>query len=98
MLVKVVDKALLGGTVKMAHYSIAAKTGTAMMPFENQKGYSDDYLHTFIGYAPAFDAKFLVFLYLKKPQGVQYASHSLTPVFMYITKFLLNYYTIAPDR
>jgi len=40
----------------------------------------------------------LIFLYLKKPQGVQYASHSLTPPFMDITKFLLNYYTIAPDR
>ncbi len=98
MLAKVVDEALLGGTVKVTHYSIAAKTGTALMPFENRKGYSGDYLHTFIGYAPAFDAKFLIFLYLKKPQGVQYASHSLTPPFMDITKFLLNYYTIAPDR
>ncbi len=98
MLAKVVDEALLGGTVKMTRYSIAAKTGTAQMPFENQKGYSDDYLHTFIGYAPAFDAKFLIFLYIKKPQGVQYASHSLTPPFMDIAKFLLNYYTIAPDR
>ncbi len=98
MLAKVVDEALLGGTVKVMHYSIAAKTGTAQMPFENQKGYSNDYLHTFIGYAPAFDVKFLIFLYLKKPQGVQYASHSLTSPFMDITKFLLNYYAIAPDR
>jgi len=98
MLAKVTDEALLGGTVKVERYSIAAKTGTAQMPFENQKGYSNDYLHTFVGYAPAFDAKFLVFLYLKKPQGVQYASHSLTPSFMDITKFLLNYYAIAPDR
>jgi len=98
MLVKVVDEALLGGTVKLDHYSIAAKTGTAQIPNENQKGYSENYLHTFIGYAPAYDPKFLVFLYLKKPQGVKYASHSLTPAFMDITKFLLNYYEIPPDR
>ena len=98
MLVKVVDEALLGGTVKLDHYSIAAKTGTAQIPNENQKGYSEDYLHTFIGYAPAYDPKFLIFLYLKKPQGVKYASHSLTPAFMDITKFLLNYYEIPPDR
>ncbi len=98
MLAKVVDEALLGGTVKMEHYSIAAKTGTAQMPFEDQKGYSDEYLHAFVGYAPAFDAKFLIFLYIKKPQGVQYASHSLTQPFIDLTKFLLNYYAIAPDR
>ncbi len=98
MLVKVVDEALLEGTVKIEHYSVAAKTGTAQMPFEDQKGYSDDYLHTFIGYVPAYDAKFLTFLYLKKPVGVKYASGSLTPAFMDITKFLLNYYEIAPDR
>ncbi len=98
MLVKVVDEALLGGIVKLDHYSIAAKTGTAQIPSENQKGYSEDYLHTFIGYAPAYDPKFLVFLYLKRPQGVKYASHSLAPAFMDITKFLLNYYEIPPDR
>ena len=98
MLVKVVDKALLNGTVKVDRYSIAAKTGTAQIPLENQKGYSEDYLHTFIGYAPAFDAKFLTFLYIKRPHGVKYASGSLTSAFMDITKFLLNYYEIPPDR
>jgi len=98
MLVKVVDEALLGGTVRMEHYSIAAKTGTAQIPLQNQKGYSEDYLHTFVGYGPAFDAKFLIFLYLKRPQGVKYAAYSLTPAFMDIMKFLLNYYEIPPDR
>lgn len=98
MLIKVVDKALLGGSVKMERYSVAAKTGTAQIPLENQKGYSEDYLHTFIGYAPAYDARFLIFLYLKKPQGARYAAYSLTSPFMDIMKFLLNYYEVAPDR
>lgn len=99
MLVRVVDEALLEGTVKMEHYSIAAKTGTAQIPKEDQRGYyENEYLHAFIGYAPAFDAKFLIFLYLKKPQGVRYAANSLTPAFMDIIKFLLNYYEIPPDR
>lgn len=98
ILAKVVDEALLGGTVKNEHYSIAAKTGTAQIPSENKKGYSEDYLHSFIGYAPAYEAKFLVFLYLKSPQGVKYASQSLTPSFMDIMKFLLNYYEVPPDR
>ena len=98
MLVKVVDEALLEGTVKIKHYSAAAKTGTAQISQEDKRGYSEDYLHAFVGYAPAFDAKFLVFLYLKKPVGVQYASHSLTPAFMDIIQFLLTYYEVPPDR
>ena len=60
--------------------------------------YEDDYLHSFFGYAPAFNAEFLVFLYLKKPQGTRYASNTLTEPFMNLMKFLLNYYEVPPDR
>ncbi|PJA33998.1 MAG: hypothetical protein CO184_00625, partial [Candidatus Zambryskibacteria bacterium CG_4_9_14_3_um_filter_40_16] len=42
MLVKVVDTALLGGTVKIENYSIAAKTGTAQIANLNEGGYYDD--------------------------------------------------------
>jgi cell division protein FtsI/penicillin-binding protein 2 len=99
MLVNVVDKALLNGSVKLNHYSVAAKTGTAQIPKEDEAGYYEDqYLHSFFGYAPAFDAEFLIFLYLEKPQGVRYASHTLTYPFMELIKFLLNYYEVPPDR
>lgn len=98
MLAKVVDEALLGGTVKMEHYSISAKTGTAQRIKGNEKGYSEEYLHTFFGYAPAFDPQFLVVLLIENPQGVKYASHSLTPAFMEIMKFIINYYELPPDR
>lgn len=99
MLVNTVDLALLEGKVKMPNYSIAAKTGTAQIAKENERGYYDDrFLHSFFGYFPAFDAKFLVFLMTYKPQGVRYASETLTYPFMDITKFLINYYDIPPDR
>ena len=99
MLVKVTDDALMGGTVKMDRYSVAAKTGTAQLPKEHEAGYYDDQsLHSFFGYGPAFDAEFVVFLYLKKPQGVRYASHTLTNPFMDIMSFLFNYYEVPPDR
>ncbi|MBU1160116.1 penicillin-binding protein 2, partial [Patescibacteria group bacterium] len=99
MLSNVVDNALLGGTVKLERYTIAAKTGTAQYKAEGEAGYREgEYIHTFFGYAPAFNARFITFLFLVRPQGARYASNSLTEPFMDITKFLLNYYEVPPDR
>lgn len=98
MLVKVVDEALRGGKVKLPNYSVAAKTGTALLVSPEGGYYSDRFLHSFFGYFPAYDPRFLVFLYTEDPQGVTYASDTLTEPFMNITKFLINYYDIPPDR
>ena len=99
MLVTVVDKALAGGTVKLPHYSVAAKTGTAQIAKEGERGYYDDrYLHSFFGYFPAYDPRFLVFLYTVEPKGVNFASQTLTNPFIDTVKFLINYYDLPPDR
>ena len=97
MLVEVVDKALLNGAVKMPRHSIAAKTGTAQISINGEYS-TDQYLHSFFGYFPAYDPKFLIFLYVVNPRGEQYASHTLTAPFIDLTKFLLSYYEVPPDR
>jgi cell division protein FtsI (penicillin-binding protein 3) len=99
MLVHVVDTALANGKAKIPEYSVAAKTGTAQMATEGHAGYTDGkYLHSFFGYFPASDPKFLVFLFHTYPKGVKYASETLTEPFMDITHFLINYYEVPPDR
>lgn len=99
MLTVVVDEALKNGDVSMDRYSIAAKTGTAQMADLDSGGYYEDkFLHSFFGYFPSYDPEFLVFLYTVEPQGVRYASETLTDPFMELTKFLINYYNIPPDR
>lgn len=99
MLVKVVDTALLKGAIKNDRYSIAAKTGTAQIADPVNGGYYPDrYLHSFFGYFPAYNPKYLVFLFQVNPKGTEYAADTLTHPFDQITKFILNYFNIAPDR
>jgi cell division protein FtsI/penicillin-binding protein 2 len=99
MLTTVVDEALSGGKQKQEHYSIAAKTGTAQIADSENGGYYEDkYLHSFFGYFPAYDPEYLILLYTVEPKGVQYASETLTQPFMELTKFLINYYNVPPDR
>lgn len=87
------------GAHKMEHYSIATKTGTAQVAQDNGKGYyTDRHTHSFFGYFPAYDPKFIVFLFLKNPKNVNYASQTLIGPFVNITKFLINYYDVPPDR
>jgi cell division protein FtsI/penicillin-binding protein 2 len=99
MLVTVVDTALANGKIKMDHYTMAAKTGTAEIAVPVKGGYYPDrYLHSFFGFFPAYNPRFIVFLYQIYPKGAKYASETLTDPYNEIAKFLINYYNIPPDR
>jgi cell division protein FtsI/penicillin-binding protein 2 len=98
MLVGIVDNTLGGGKYKMPGHSIAAKTGTAQIPNPRGGGYIEGKnLHSFFGYFPAYDPKFLIYISNTAPVA-RFASETLTEPFMNITNFLINYYEIPPDR
>lgn len=101
LLVGAVDKALLNGRLMQKNYSVAAKTGTAQISRPASEGggyYPDKYLHSFFGYFPAYNPKFLIFFYTVEPKSILYASDTLAEPFIEMTKFLINYYEIPPDR
>ena len=98
MMVTVMDQDF-GTTANLQHYSIAIKTGTAQVADSVNGGYyGDRHTHSFVGYFPAYDPKFIVFLYALNPKGVQYAIQTWGNPFLSITNFLINYYEIPPDR
>ena len=95
MLVKVVENGF--DKARVAGYEVAGKTGTAQIPSKSG-GYSEDFIHDIVGFAPAFDPKFVILIKLEKPKGIKFASDSLSPSLGKITKFLLNYFQIPPTR
>lgn len=84
--------------IKIKDYFVAGKTGTAQVPNQDSPGYSDETIHSFVGYAPAYNPRFLVFIKMDNPRGINFASDSLTPVFAEIAKYLFSYYEIPPDE
>ena len=82
-------------------YYVAGKTGTAQVPWAalgyDKAGYSDNYIHTFVGFAPAFNPRFVILVKLNNPQGVRTASVSAAPIFRELAQYIIDYYQIPPD-
>ena len=95
MMVSAVDKAYVA---RINDYHIAGKTGTAQIPDFKKGGYSDEYIHTFIGFAPAYSPEFTILIKLDKPAGSPLAGTTVVPAFRDLAEFLLNYYNVPPDN
>ncbi len=85
-------------SLRYANVPVAAKTGTAQIEKPGGGYYTSVYFHSFYGFLPANNPRFVILLYTNRPQGVQYASGTLTATFMDLTNFLIDYYNIPPDQ
>ena len=96
MLVTVVDKGYKQG---IPNYSVAAKTGTAQIARPGGGGYYEDRnLHSLIGYFPANNPRFILYLYNYNPKGDSFAATTLADPFFEMVKSLISYYEVPPDR
>lgn len=96
MLVSVAQNGL-DKKANIAGYQIAVKTGTAQIANTDGSGYSDETIHTIVGFAPALHPKFAILIRLDKPRVLRFAADTLTPSFNSMVRFLLNYYDIPPE-
>lgn len=82
-------------------YYVAGKTGTAQVSYaalgQNKSGYSDKTWQSFVGFAPAFNPKFLILVKLNNPQ-TKTAEYSAVPTFQKLAKYIIDYYQIPPDH
>ncbi len=92
------DEILYGGKAKIPTMSVAAKTGTAQLTSPGGGYYTDRFFHSFTGFFPAYNPRFIILLYTNDPKGVQYASETLNTTFLDLVHFLIDYYAVPPDR
>ncbi|MDE2057785.1 MAG: penicillin-binding protein 2, partial [Patescibacteria group bacterium] len=84
-------------SLQYANVPVAAKTGTAQVEKPGGGYYTNVFFHSFFGFFPADKPRFAILLYTNRPQGVEYASGTLTGTFMDLTNFLIDYYGIPPE-
>lgn len=97
MMVNVVD----GGHAKLAGvdgYYVAGKTGTAQVADNEDGGYGEKTIHTFVGFAPVDDPRFVMLVKLDNPKKVEYSASSAAPLFGELAEFIVNYYQIPKER
>jgi cell division protein FtsI/penicillin-binding protein 2 len=78
-------------------YRLAGKTGTGEIPTE--LGYTSSLTNaSFVGWGPADDPKFLVYVWLEKPTISQWGSEVAAPIFSNVVEKLVVLMKIPPDN
>ncbi len=95
MMMSAVQKAQIA---QIPGYAIAGKTGTAQIADLKNGGYGSDYIHSYVGFAPASAPKFLILMRVDKPKGAPLAGLTVVPAFRELAQFILNYYNIPADN
>ena len=94
MLVGVVEDGT-GTRAQIPGYLVAGKTGTARVPNLHARGYSTNLITTFVGLAPADDARLVTLVQLYNPTP-RVAAATAAPVFKQIMQYSLAHLGIAP--
>jgi cell division protein FtsI/penicillin-binding protein 2 len=90
-----------GGTGHLAQvpgYTVAGKTGTAQKVDPKTGLYGDDYVSSFVGFAPASDPEYVALIVVDDPEEVIWGERVAAPAFGEVVGFTLSYKNVPPDR
>ncbi len=82
---------------RIPDFSVAGKTGTAQIPVAGHYD-STNTNHSFIGFAPAVNPKFIMLVTLKSPRSSPWAAETAAPLWYSIAKDLFPYLGIQPSQ
>ena len=83
-----------GACAAIPGYTVAGKTGTSRKALDTG-GYSDKYMASFVGYAPAEAPRIATIVVLDEPVQI-YGGRVAAPAFAEITSFALQLLRVAP--
>jgi cell division protein FtsI/penicillin-binding protein 2 len=85
--------------IEIEGYQVAGKTGTAEIFVPETGGYTTSLTNaSFVGWGPADDPKFLVYVWLEKPKTSPWGSIIAAPVFSSAANRLFELMNIPPDE
>ena len=94
MMESAVNKA---GVASLPQYRLAGKTGTAQIADHKHGGYLEEFVHTFIGFGPVSNPRFIALIKIDRP-SVELAGQTVVPAFRELARFVLSYYNVPPDK
>ncbi len=78
-------------------FKVAGKTGTAQIPISGHYD-AEKTIASFVGFAPADDAKFVMLVMLHEPKSSPWASETAAPLWYSIARDLFPYFGIQPEE
>ena len=97
MLQGVVDEGS-GHLARIPGYTVAGKTGTSQKVDPKTGTYGDEYVASFIGFAPASDPEYLALIAVDEPEATYWGEVAAAPAFRKVMSFTLGYFNVPPDR
>lgn len=98
MLVAATGEGGTGRAARVKGYPVAGKTGTAQKVDAEKGGYmKGGYISSFVGFLPANDPEFLIYIVIDNPkQNGYYAADTAAPVFSRVAQYAINKRGTAP--
>ncbi len=100
VLVEVVEgERATGSAAQVPGFQVAGKTGTAQKVADDGRGYSEEYIASFVGFAPADAPRVVVAVTVDEPERSQgfFGSVVAAPAFAEVTGFTLQHLRVPPS-